>query len=457
MLLLNILNAIKIVNYKNHINSKWLSGHFPDRTAAGITRRTRFLIQSGLLPLGSRLPSLRELAFCMQISPATLSMAWAELREEGIIEGRGRLGSWICRSSSSPRPKRRGVQKHAGRDVINLAASIPDRSLLPPLTEALALVAQAPDINSYAKIRITAALEKACRTNWPYESESFLATNGGFCALNETFSVLLPRGSIVAVEMPTASAPLDILERLGVTIIPVTSDAHGPCLESVMAALLHEPVAFVFQPRANGITGHSVHLERLTAMGEFFCQRPLWIIEWDALDALSLVPPASLGAWLPQYTIHIRSYSKSMSPDLRLAVVSASSEVVGKIQEFRAFGAGWTSRILQEAAAYLIDDRTAQECIQNARAIYSNRRKNLIENLGEAGMSLPENGSGFSLWIPVTNENETKIFLENNNIIISAGRKHSLLPLPYIRISYSNIKENFEPIGSLIGAAVRKP
>ncbi len=438
------------MNNINNISSEWLSGHLPDRTSAGISRRTRFLIQSGLLPLGSRLPSLRDLAFCMQISPATLCLAWAELREDGLIEGRGRLGSWVCRSSSSPRPKRRGVQKHAGQDIINLSAAIPDRSLLPPLNEALAHVAQAPDINSYAKIRITAALERVCRTTWPYESEGFLATNGGFCALNETFSVLLSRGSVVAVETPTATATLDILERLGVKIIPVVCDADGPCLHSLRAALTHEPAAFVFQPRVNGITGQCVHPDRLRAIAETFSVKPLWIIEWDALDALSLVPPCSLGKWHPYYTVHIRSYSKSMSPDLRLAVVSASSEVIGKIQEFRAFGAGWTSRILQEATAYLLANKTAQECIQNARSVYLNRRGCLSEVLNRYNLSVDRTGSGLSLWIGVDDEKKAIDFLKKNRIIVSSGSKHSLVKSSYIRVSYSNLEKDYELIGNLI-------
>ncbi|GBR10352.1 GntR family transcriptional regulator [Gluconacetobacter liquefaciens] len=439
----------------NTISASWLSDHLPDRSVTGITRRTRFLIQSGLLPLGSRLPSLRELAFCMEISPATLCLAWAELRKDGIIEGRGRLGSWVCQASSSPRPRRRGVQKHAGRDLINLAAAIPDRSLLPPLTEALSHVAQMPDVNSYAKIRITPALESACRESWAYQAEAFLATNGGFCALNETFSALLSRGAVVAVETPTATATLDILEHLGVTAIPVVSDHQGPCPRSLARALLQDPAAFVLQPRVNGITGRHVSPERLAAIAALLKDKPSWIIEWDALDALSHTPPASLGHWLPNHTVHIRSYSKSMAPDLRLAVLSASSEIVAKIHQFRAFGAGWTSRILQEATAWLLGDWAAQDCIRNARAIYANRRRHLVNALRDKGVTVDDEGSGLTLWLPVQNEQAALAFLEENGVLVSAGHKHSLASASCIRVAYSNLQTNFDWIGGLIATATR--
>jgi len=61
-------------------SAKWLAEKIGDRSIRGIALETSALIRAGVLPVGTRLPSIRDLAYELEISPATLSEAWADLR-----------------------------------------------------------------------------------------------------------------------------------------------------------------------------------------------------------------------------------------------------------------------------------------------------------------------------------------------------------------------------------------
>jgi GntR family transcriptional regulator len=51
---------------------------------------------SGVLPPGTRLPAIRQLAADLGLAPGTVSRAYRELETTGVISARGRHGSYIA-------------------------------------------------------------------------------------------------------------------------------------------------------------------------------------------------------------------------------------------------------------------------------------------------------------------------------------------------------------------------
>ena len=56
----------------------------------------RRLIVSGTLPLGEKLPSVRELSTQLTINPNTIQRAYRELETEGYICSVAGRGSYVC-------------------------------------------------------------------------------------------------------------------------------------------------------------------------------------------------------------------------------------------------------------------------------------------------------------------------------------------------------------------------
>lgn len=437
-------------------DAKWFAEKLSDKSIRGIALETSALIRAGALPVGTKLPAIRDLAFVLGISPATISEAWSELRRQKIISGRGRNGTWVSGDRFIAKPERLASSGNYGEGVLNLTSAVPDVRLLPQLEKALAYGASADDLNSYERSRILPELEAAARRTWPYEPEAFLATNGGYNAVYTLLHALVTPGASVAIENPTAMRLLDILEDRGVRILPVQCDRNGPLPSSLRDAMKYKPVAFLFQPRLHSVTGRSVSKTRLDSLADVLDGSDTLIIEDDGVADISAAPRHSLGGRFPDRVIHILSYSKTLGPDLRLAVLSSSQVIVEQIQSYRSFSAGWTSRILQSAAAWLLRDPTTEETLERARTIYQKRRDDLTSALLARDVAV-EDGMGLCSWVPVSSEPFAMVTMAARGIAVHPGAKFSISPSNHIRVATGNLSDRCEEVADSIALACATP
>jgi DNA-binding transcriptional MocR family regulator len=432
------------------ISANWLAGRISDRSIRGITRHACDLIRSGDVPLGAQLPPVRDLAFALGVSPATVSAAWSELRRLNLVEGRGRNGMHVCGRSASPHPSRFRSTGYFIEGALDLTLAVPDPQFLPSFGAALREASQVVGLNQYARVAIVDRLRQAVEPGWPYKAQGFLATDGGYHGVLVTLQALLLPGSRVAVEMPTALRLLDILEHVGAVPVPVACDDKGPTPEGLATALAQQPAAFLFQPRTHSITGHVVPPTRLADLAALLEPTDVAIVEDDGIAELSIAPPQSLGAWLPDRVVHIRSLSKTLGPDLRLAIVSATPDVVAKIQGYRAFGSGWSSRLLQETAALLLEDPATSAAVTRARDAYRHRRERLLSALAERGRLLP-NRDGLCLWVPVRDESFALVTCASHNLAVMPGSKCSTLEMsPHIRVATSLLADRYDEVADVL-------
>src|SRR3981189_3047449 len=87
-------------------------------------------------PVGTKLPTVRKLAADLGIAPNTIARAYRELEEAGLIETRGRAGSFVGASGDQGR-------KRAQEAAAEYATTTRGLGLDP--REALAIVAAALD------------------------------------------------------------------------------------------------------------------------------------------------------------------------------------------------------------------------------------------------------------------------------------------------------------------------
>lgn len=415
-------------------NATWLAAKMNGRSARMIADDVSALIRSGELPVGTHLPTTRELARELGISPATVSEAWKSLRRHRVIEGSGRRGTRVSASFGSARPERLASVANYGPGIINLARAVPDTRLLPALEPALIAGTAVAGLNSYDRERILPALDHCLRQSWPYHAGALLAVNGGYNGIYTALHALIRPGAAIAVEHPTPMRLLDILEDMDLTILPVDCDNEGPRPDLLAQALRQRPAAFLFQPRLHGVTGHVLTPERLARLREVLATSDTLIIEDDGVGDLAMLPRQSLGSWFSDRVIHVLSFSKSLGPDLRLAVMSSSIELIEEIQAFRLFSSGWTSRILQGAACWLLQDEHTRELLDRARRTYQDRRDALASRLRDQDIPITP-GGGLSLRAPVHSESYAMVTLAARGIAVQPGSKSSLGPSNHVRIA----------------------
>ena len=74
------------------------------------------MVTVGLLEPGARLPTVRELAEATELAPGTVARAYRELEHDGVVEGRGRRGTFVVDEPPESEPvleRRRRVEEAA--------------------------------------------------------------------------------------------------------------------------------------------------------------------------------------------------------------------------------------------------------------------------------------------------------------------------------------------------------
>ena len=417
------------------VDLEWLSQQITDASVKGITHAASTLIRDGQIAVGMQMPAVRELAERLGVSPATVSAAWAQLKKQKVLAGKGRSGVWVSGNSVMPRPIRFEKIGNYGENIqASLAMASPDPTLLPDLRRAMLAGIASPQLNSYQREAISPQLLDAVAPRWPYPAEAWLATDGGFDAMNLIVQTLLSPGDRVVIEDPTATRLLDILDNIGAEILPLPCDEQGPIPSTLTTLMQKSPAMFIYQPRTHSATGNSVSQRRSAELARVLANSSTVIVEDDGIGDLSRYPVFSLGFHYPERVLHVHSFSKAYGPDLRLAVLSGTAEMVKRLQAWRNFGVSWTSRILQDAVAWMLNDEETQQRIQQAKATYAQRRQQLLTALAKRGLVLEER-DGLSVWIPVESEQYAMITLAARGIAVLPGERCSISSRQFIRVS----------------------
>jgi DNA-binding transcriptional MocR family regulator len=148
--------------------------------------------------------------------------------------------------------------------------------------------------------------------------------------------------------------------------------------------------------------------------------KSLVIIEDDHSGDIASGSLHSLGTFLPAQTVHIRSFSKSHGPDLRLAAVGGAGAVITGVANRRLLGPGWSSRILQAVLVELLDDQHTLETLDRAREEYASRRRRVVDILSERGVGTT-GSDGINLWVAVENERDASMTLAARGIGSAPG------------------------------------
>ncbi|MFC8527682.1 aminotransferase class I/II-fold pyridoxal phosphate-dependent enzyme [Nocardia sp. NPDC057227] len=387
-----------------------------DPSARGIAAAVEELIRGGQLPAGTRLPTVRCIAEVVGVSAATISTAWAILRREHLLRTDRRRGTVV-----TGLPERGSRRDFPGWAEVPLAEALPDRRLLPPVGEAFTFGTTAAQDWDADPDGITPELLDAVRSTWPYAAPEYAVANGGYEGALLALRAVVRSGGAVAVEQPTAPRILETLRAVHAVPIPVECDAIGPLPNSVARALRQHPSALLYQPRAQIPSGCTLTAGRAAALAEVLgaAASSLFVIEDDNVGP-AVGRARSIGELIPGCTIVVRSYCKLYGIDLRTSVISGPGEVIDRIRRLQTLGMRGTSRILQDALAYLLRDPGTEQRVDLARARHRQRRSALARRLVARGIGVAE-GEGLTLWVPVDDEERAIAVLRGNDIAVGAG------------------------------------
>ena len=164
---------------------------------------------------------------------------------------------------------------------------------------------------------------------------------------------------------------------------------------------------------------------RRDELAELVAGTEMVIVEDDHSGSISGAELHSFGETDPDRVVHIRSYSKSHGPDLRLAAVSGPAKLLDPVIQRRHLGPSWTSRLLQQVLLELLTDPDEQAQVAAASQTYAQRRQLFVDRLIAQGLpaeALLTLGTGMNVWVPVNHEQRAVTALANEGIGVAPGR-----------------------------------
>jgi DNA-binding transcriptional MocR family regulator len=429
-----------------------------ERTPHGIATGIARLITTGDLAPGDRLPTVRELATELGVSPATVSHAWQTLSAAGLITSRGRSGSFVRAEPREWLPRRyRDIDgRHDAR--LDLSRGTPDPELLPALGPALARVSARADTASYQAKPDIPELHDLLRDTWPAPVESITVLNGALDAIDRALAALVRFGDRVVVENPTFPPFIDLLEHYGLQAVGVDLDAEGMRPAEFAAALGTAPAIVLLQPRTHNPTGISMTPARAEQLAGILdrsrtAQHTI-VIEDDHSGSISTAPDVTLATWLPQRVLHVRSFSKSHGPDLRIGAIGGPRPLVDRVVARRLLGPGWTSRMMQAILHELLTHPESTAQIDAARDAYAARQLALAAAVRDAGGWLAR-GDGINAWLRVADERAATVQLAAVGIRVAAGSPFQLGEGqdPYVRVTVGALRDEVAAVGAALAVA----
>jgi DNA-binding transcriptional MocR family regulator len=397
---------------------------------------------------GERLPTIRSLARALGTSPATVASAYRVLHERGLVAGDGRRGTRV-----TPRPAlRTRVDAPLPPDVRDLTIGLPDPDLRPDVSAVLGrLPGPARPAASQKPANDAHLLELAADQLHAdgIEPGPLAIVGGALDGIERVLAAHLARGDCVAIEDPSYSRIRDLLCAAGYAEAPVAVDDRGLVPDALAAALVDGVRAVLITPRAQNPTGAALDAQRVAELRDVLAGHDVLVVEDDHAAGIVDLPALTLTVGHSRWAV-VRSVSKALHPDLRLAVLTGDETTIARVEGRQALGTGWVSTILQQAVVALWTDPDAQRAVENARSAYVERRTALLEALAAHGRS------GLNVWIPVREETATARALLAAGWAVSAGERYRIRAGPALRVTIATLLPDEAPrLAADVAAALR--
>ena len=408
------------------------------RTAAAIAASVEHSLHTREKDPGEALPTVRDLAATLGVSPATVSSAYKLLKTRGLVAGHGRRGTRVAPGAVTPASI---APPAVPAGTVDLATGNPDPALLSSLGPAIRSIDSG--LRLYGGEADLAGLAAFASTEFEADGvsgRSVAVLSGAMDAIERILREHLRAGDRVAVEDPSFPGVIDLVSSSGYTAVPFALDDDGPLPDAVAAALGRGCGAIIVTPRAQNPTGAAIGVERAGELRRTLRRFPdVVLIENDCAGPVAGATLHTLcGASNKRWAV-VRSTSKFLGPDLRVAVMAGDDMTVARVRGRQALGARWVSHILQQLALTLWSDPSSGRRLARTGEIYTHRRNAVLAALGARNVEV-RGCSGFNVWVPVRDEAGVVRALADRGWAVAAGERFRIQAAPAIRVTVSTLQ-----------------
>lgn len=446
------------------------------------------------LTAGARLPSTRSLAVQLEVSRNVVLAAFDELFAEGYIEGRHGSGTYVSTEIPNIAPP-----TDQGR-LANRPATTPQLTPLPPagrqhpLSSSAAridfrmgqpsldplqqrlwrrlwrdMASQQPPTNygppqGYFDLRAAIAEYLGRSRGITCTPEMVLITSGSLQALDLVARATIERGDAVAIEDPGYPRAVSNLRLNGARIVPIPVDQDGIDVDH-LAQVREVPRLVYVTPSHQYPTGARMPVARRLALISWAAERGTLIVEDDydselRFDGAPL--PALAGLDQSGSTVYIGTFSKMITPTLRVGYVVGPVDLIDHLARIKMLTDFQTSWPLQEVITGFISSGRLDRHIRAMRRHYAEKRHllgDILSALGDLGR-LQGLEAGLHAYLelqPDIDENEVVGALAMRGVRVEAAGSYAIvngavngLLLGYGGLSTEQIQEGTRAIVDVV-------
>lgn len=421
---------------------------------AGRTLQTQLLdalrdmIQSTPSAARTRLPASRALAAELSVSRTTVQAVYDQLISEGYVVARRGSGTFVADDIAHLGPP--SGDATTARPAIAawrpFQIGLPDLSLLPHAQWARQLErawrSPGPDLLGRADplgwwpLREAIANHLAVWRQLDCAPEQVVVTSGAWESFDIIFGGLLQSGEPVAVEDPCWPKVHELLAVAGADARPVRIDRDGLDASRIPAGTR----AAVVTPSRHYPTGRSLPMARRVALLDWAARDEGLIVEddYDSEFRYQGRPLPSLsGLDGLQHTIYLGSFSKLISPALRIGYLVAPTGLVGRIRRYLDRVGTRASLVPQPALAAFMESGAFAVHLRRMRRIYARRQTHLVQALAPARdfLEVEPDAAGMHLCLPLRSrrrgrmsDREIAAHARDIGVDVGALSAHSVLP-----------------------------
>jgi 2-aminoadipate transaminase len=286
-------------------------------------------------------------------------------------------------------------------EVISLAGGLPDTSTFPP--DTFAAVAQRIAAESCAKALQYGPTEGLAETKdciaavmgaegMRADADDVIVTTGGQQVIDLVAKTLVDPGDVVIAEGPTYPGAVPVFSAYQAQVVQVDMDADGmrvDLLEEILDRLEREgrrPKFVYTVPSFQNPAGVTMSLPRRRRLVEVAHERELLVLEDNPYGLLRYEgdPPSPLYALDGGvYVMYLGTFSKILSPGIRLGWVVAPPPVLEKINLGKQAADLCTSTLSQLMVQAYFERGRWRDYVDSLTAVYRARRDTMLDSLAD--------------------------------------------------------------------------
>lgn len=441
------------------------------------------LILGGNLREYDKLPSSRELSKELNVSRNTILEAYNQLIAEGYLQGyqgsktivAAGIASYNIPVSIQKEGTTAGPKNNSKLKIIDFRSGVPDLSRYPKKEIGKLYQATCNDLPTEAFLyhKPAGVLElRSAIANYLFRTrgiscniDHIMIVSGSTQGLSLISKLLYETNKEVLMEDPTHHGLMSVISNIGFTIKGIMADDSG------INTNLLEPssqVAFIYTtPSHQYPIGGILPIQRRLALIRYANENDCYIVEddYDSEFRYEGSPISSLYELNPQKVIYIGTFSKILSPSIRLGYLILPPELVTPYLELKKYSDVHTESLSQYVLAKFIENGGLEKNIFTMRKVYSKKRQHLINELND---SFPEEfeikgeSAGLHLIVKFKHvlftqdlvdevyRNQVKIYPLRNYEFQNRGNHENEVLIGYAHLKYEEITEGIKILSRII-------